>query len=188
MTIEQVKADIQKIYDDIGKRDIKYRRNFNRYANNGFRREDIHNLHGQPLGYYNTSENEDGGILPVLNIGKSCINTLISKLSQVKVRPFFNPVNGSFQTRKVCRSAQVFFDDFFDSQEVYKKGVKALKDACIFDYGVLYCDDEDQKVKKISPWQFFFDQSEWNYGELTRCYISEKQYPLSFLKDKINNG
>ena len=37
------------------------------------------------------------------NVIKSVIDTLVSKIAAQKVRPFFNPVNGTYKTRKVVK-------------------------------------------------------------------------------------
>jgi len=168
----------------LSRREQKYRRNYNRYYNNGNRSEDIWNLYGNVLAYYNQygANTED---LPYLNVLRSCVDTMLSKLSQTKVRPFFNPVNGTYKTTKVCRNAQVFFDEFYDKQDIYKKLIASMGDALIFDMGVEWIDDETSTVRRIPPWEFHFDAGEMSIGELTRCAIVKKQYPLIALRDKI---
>ena len=37
----------------------------------------------------------------------------------------------------------------------------------------------------LNPWEYQFDPKEWLRGQLTRCAVVEKMYPLIYLKDKI---
>ena len=181
---DYITKDLSQMESYLSRREMKYRRNYNRYYNNGNRAEDIWNIYGNVLSYYNTQE--QGGInLPYLNILRSCVDTMLSKLSQTKVRPFFNPVNGTYKTTKVCRNAQVFFDQYYDAQDIYKKLIASMGDALVFDMGVLHMDDLTSTVTRIPPWEFVFDAGEMSIGKLTRCAIVKKQYPLIALRDKL---
>lgn len=183
-----IQQDIQTIKVQHEKKMAKYRRNFNIYANNGRRTEDVREQYGNVLSFYDRSMGEDVGTSPSLNICKSAVDTMVSKISDVKVRPYFNPLLGTFKTRKVCRNAQVYFDEFFDSQDVYGQAVERLRYAAIFDVGCVWVDDEERKVKPLAPWEWFFDVAEYYFGKLTRCFIQQKQYPLIYLADKLKKG
>jgi len=186
-TLEYIQKDMGNMEGFLARRDVKYRRNYNRYYNNYNRMEDIHNVYGNVLAYY-TQQDEETGNIPYMNILRSAVDTTASKLSQTKVRPFFNPVLGTYQTTKTCRNAQIYFDEFFDSQDVYKKAINSMTDALVFDMGSLWIDDETKSIIKISPWEFFFDAAEMNIGHLTRCEIRRRQYPLIALRDIIKDG
>ena len=185
MTLQEIIADIQMISSILEKRYTKYVRNFNRFVNNGNRTSDIYNFNEQPLSYWYASTGDDLGVIPVMNVLSSAIKTKVSKMSQTKVRPFFNPVNGTYKTRQVVRNAQIYFDDFFTRQQVYKKGMEAYRDAQIFDYGVLWANDELSTVEHIRPWEFYCDPAEYHYGKMTRCYIHFRNYPKHFLDEKM---
>lgn len=185
MTFDDIKRDIGWLQSNLSTRDTKYRRNFNRYCNNGRRSEDVWNPYGQPLSFYFAMTEEDTGIIPVINIIKSAVDTHISKLSQTKVRPYFNTVNGSFRARKVVRNAQMFFDEMYNSQDVYKKGIEAARDAEVFEVGHLWINDETKAVERIRPWEFFYDRAEFQNNKLTRCFLWFRNYPLHYLEDKI---
>jgi len=184
-SMQYILTDLKQMETFLSKRDVKYRRNYNRYYNNFNRAEDVQNIYSSNvLGFY-TETDEQIGVIPYYNIIRSAIDTTISKLSQTKVRPFFNPVLGTYKTVKTCRNAQVYFDEFFDSQDVYKKLVNALTDALIFDMGVLWADDETKSIKKISPWNFIFDPGEMTHNDITRCGLCFRQYPLISLRNII---
>ena len=185
MKYDKIQKDINLLINTLEARDTKYKRNFNRFVSNGPRQDDIWQTRIQPL-KYGWAYDRASGQMPTFNVIKSSVNTIISKLSQTRVRPFFNPVNGTYKTQRVCRNAQVFFDEWFDKEEVYKKAVEAVRDAMIFEYGAMWVDEEDMSIKLIKPWEYYFDPAELQHGKITRCFIRKKDYPLSYLSDIID--
>lgn len=185
MTLDQIRSDMSWLSSKLEKRLAKYRRNYNRYCNNGRRSEDIREQYGNPLSFQSVEAGEDTGITPNLNVIKSAIDTHISKLSQTKVRPFFNPIVGTFKARKVCRAAQVYFDEFYELEDVYRKGVQAARFADVFEYGALWVDDETRHLYVLPPWEWYVDPAEYNYGKISRCMILQKQFPLHALKEYL---
>lgn len=185
MTLEAVRKDLAFLAAEVNKNYSKWRRSFNRYCNNGRRVESLNNQYGQALAYYNFDEGEDTGTVPNLNVIRSVIDAHVSKISGLKVRPFLNPVNGTFKTLKTCRSGMQFFDALFEDQDIYRKGIQCSRHSDIFERGILWLDDELLKFFVLPPWQFRFDGAEYNYGKLTRCAVVQEMYPLIQLKDKL---
>ena len=188
MELDQVRTDLAFLGAETSKMMTKWRRSFNRYSNNGRRVEDLNNQYGQALAYYNTDLGEDEGTVPNINVIKMCIDTHVSKISETKVRPFFNPTGGTFKTLKTCRNAQLFFDQLFEEQDVYRKAIEVARRTDIFERAALWLDDESLEFRVLNPWEYQFDPKEWNRGKLTRCAVVEKMYPLIYLKDKIKAG
>lgn len=188
MTVTQVRTDLAFLTGQMTKSFSKWRRSINHYVNNGRRTDDLRNQYGPAAGYYNAEEGEDTGIVPSLNVIRACIDTHVSKISTTKVRPFFNPVNGTFKTLKTCRNAQAFFDQLFERLDVQRKAVEAARFADICERGALWVDWEGKTITRIAPWEYLFDGAEYNYGKLTRCAILQKFYPLVYIKDKIKTG
>jgi len=185
MTEADVRTDIAFLQNEVQKLMTKWRRSFNRYANNGRRIEDLRNQYGQALSYYNTDEGEDEGTTPNLNVIRVCIDTHVSKITETKVRPFFNPTGGTFKTLKTCRNAQLFFDTLFEEQDVPRKGIEVARKADIFERGVLWLDDEALIFVPLNPWEYLYDPAEWNAGKFSRCCIQRSMYPLVHLREKI---
>ena len=166
----------------------KYYRNYNYYNNTpagtlkGIRNPSI-------VGLYNIDESpeNDTTLTPSINVIKSCIDTLTSKIAQSKVRPFFNCINGTFKDINVCKNAQQYFDQYFDIEEVNKKVSMAFRDACIFDHGVIYVDSETKSITKALPWQVFVRPAELTYNNVTRAYYCQNDYPVSMLPEKYRN-
>ena len=118
-----------------------------------------------------------------INVIKSCIDTLTSKIASTKVRPFFNTVNGDFRDVVVTRHAQQYFDMSFDYKNISKEVVNCFRNATIFDTGVIYVNPKEKTIRNVLPWQVYFRPAEFIYGKLTRIYYERKQYPTSLLKD-----
>ena len=110
---EEVLARIQELKKQNSSRDTKYIRNAKKYY--ASRNVDINNVKDLQLtGYWNYNYQEiDTGARPSINVIKSCTDTLVSKISQSKVRPFFNVVNGDWRDLQSAKQAQQFFDLFF---------------------------------------------------------------------------
>jgi hypothetical protein len=142
------------------------------------------------VGYYSDAnrelgEEEDTSANPQINIIASCVDTLHSKIAQSKVRPFFTTINGTFKDIQCVKQAQQFFDVFYDEQNVNKKISDAFKDACIFDTGVIYINEEKRTIERALPFQVFVRPSEVNYNKITRIFYEQKDYPVSILPEKV---
>lgn len=187
MTTQKIRDDIARLHNFNSARESKYIRNLNRYNNNGTRREDIWSPYVFPQIYANPSIVGDGFQTNV-NVIRSAIDTITSKISQARVRPFFNPVNGDLESRIVSRQAQQFFDDYFDSAGVYKESILAFRDAGIFDTGVMWADELKPDVKRIPPWTYYIDPAEFIAGHISRAMIRRKNFPMSSLRMRFKEA
>ena len=186
-------TDFKKAVNELkslnAQRIVKYYRNRSLYESTP--RLNIENIKNpNVVGYYNNIDelNEDTTATPNLNVIKSCIDTLSSKIAQSKVRPFFNCVNGSFKDIQTVKSAQQFFDQYYDAEDVNKKVSEAFRDACIFENGYVFIDVDSKKIDKALPWQVYERPSELSYGKVTRSYYERKDYPITLLPAKVFNA
>jgi hypothetical protein len=185
ITEEQIRDRVSELKTLNESRLSKYYRNYNYYNNTPA--GTLKNIRNPSIvGLYNIEESieTDTTLTPSLNVIKSCIDTLTSKIAQSKVRPFFNCINGTFKDINVCKNAQQYFDQYFDIEEVNKKVSMAFRDACIFDHGVLYVDAETKSITKALPWQVFVRPAELTYNNITRAYYCQKDYPVSMLPER----
>ena len=181
--IREAVAELKSLNSD---RKEKYSRNYRYYTNTP--RISIDSIRNPALvGYRNISDQseEDTSETPAINVIKSCIDTLSSKMAQSKVRPFFNCINGSFKDIQICRESQQFFDQYFDAEDVTTKVASAFKDACIFEQGVIYVDDIKHRVTRALPWQVYVRPSERTYDNITRVYYEQAEYPVTLLPDEL---
>lgn len=189
MTRQNIQNNIAELKSFYGNRNYKYRRNYRYYnATKGCSLENLRNP--MIVGYYSDAnrelgEEEDTSANPQINVIASCVDTLHSKIAQSKVRPFFTTINGTFKDIQCVKQAQQFFDVFYDEQNVNKKISDAFKDACIFDTGVIYINEEERTIERALPFQVFVRPSEVNYNRITRIFYEQKDYPVSILPEKI---
>lgn len=189
MTKQNILNNIAELKSFSGNRNYKYRRNYRYYnATKGCSLENLRNP--MLVGYYNDAnrefgEEEDTTANPQLNVIASCIDTLHSKIAQSKVRPFFTTINGTFKDIQCVKQAQQFFDTFYDEQNVNKKISDAFKDACIFDTGVIYINEETRNIEKALPFQVYVRPAEVNYNKITRIFYEQKDFPISLLPEKV---
>ena len=117
----------------------KYRRNLRKYLATPGLNIDTLTTNSASVGWdYSINSFSDGNTLsPSINVIKSVIDTLVSKIATSKVRPFFNTLNGSYKEMQTALQAQQFFDIFYEEQNVHMTVSKAFEDACIFDTGAI---------------------------------------------------
>lgn len=187
----EILTNIQELKSLNETRISKYRRNIRKYNNTPGINIDNISTNGAIIGYNMSETNSfsDGTTMapPSINVIKSIVDTLTSKIAQSKVRPFFNTMNGSYKDMQVALQSQHFFDLFFESQDVHMKVSKAFEDACIFDTGVLYVDNENKEIRKCMPWQVYVRPAELCYEKLTRAYYEQKDYPVTLLPKEITS-
>jgi hypothetical protein len=91
-------------------------------------------------------------------------------------------VNGSFKTIQICKQLQVFLDFFFDEENIQKKIVEALRNACIFDSGFVYIDEDTGKTETLNPWNVYTRATEKD--GFKSAYIEFPYKSIDTLKDE----
>lgn len=168
------------------KRMFKYRRNYRRYINSRSANiEDIKNPSLVGIYTYENSIEDDLNYTPDINVIKSCIDTIVSKIAQSKVRPYFNCINGSFKDIQIVKQSQQFFDIMFDKMNVNNIVSNAWRDACIFDTGCIFIDEDLELITKAFPWQIYMLPEEVAYNRKTKLYVEQKDYPVSAIPEYI---
>lgn len=174
-------AIVKRINDLLGNNSVKYTKYQNNYMlYNQCPVADLKSRIPFPVGFYDDVYSEDSTV-PKLNIIKSAIDAVVSKIATAHCRPFVNTVNGSFKTIQICKQLQVFFDYFFDEKKITSKIVEVLRDACIFDSGYVYIDEDTGEVKTLNPWNVYTRQVEKN--DFRSVYIEFPNCSVDTLKD-----
>lgn len=186
MIEQQVRLDIKKLYGQVAGREGKDIRNLSRYMHNGVRRTDLWNPQVLPMAYAAPAMGTDG-VQTQINIIKSIVDTVASKISQANIRPFFDPDDGTFATTKACRKMQKFSDVWLDEQHAYPKSVMCFRDAEIFEMGIMHVDAESQSLKRVARWEYYLDPSEYYHGAVSRAMVIKKSYPLVALIGEATN-
>ena len=181
---------IERINDLIANGNVKYAKYQKNYAlYNQCPAADLKSKIPMAVGYIDDVYSEDS-VVPKLNVVKSAIDAVVSKISTAHCRPFVNTVKGSFKTIQICKQLQVFFDYYFDEKNVQSKITEALRDACIFDSGYLYLDEINGDIKVVEPWNVYTRQREKN--EFRSVYVEFPNASVDSLKDEdfefLNSG
>ena len=121
-----------------------------------------------------------------VNVIKSAIDTIVSKMANQKVRPYFTSVSGSYNVKQGVRKAQKFFDIWIDKEDVHNKITMAYRNACICNRGILFIDPTDFHIEILPPWQVAVLNTEKGYGTPKAMLIKQYRYPSSLLKKQSN--
>lgn len=116
-----------------------------------------------------------------VNVIKAAVDTLVSKISNQKCRPYFSSVNGTYKTRQVVKQAQQFFDFMFDIEDVNHKVSHAFRDACIMGNGYIFLNPFSYKLQVLAPWTVGIQHTEKAYGTPTDMLIKFNNYPTSLI-------
>lgn len=174
-------AVVKRINDLLSNNSVKYTKYQNNYMlYNQCPAADLKARVPFPVGFYDDVYSEDSTV-PKLNIIKSAIDAVVSKIATAHCRPFVNTVNGSFKTIQICKQLQVFFDYFFEEKKVSSKIVEALRDACIFDSGYIFIDEDTGDIKNLAPWNVYTRQVEKN--DFRSVYIEFPNASVDALKE-----
>ena len=184
--LARVREDITFLHAKLSAREGKYIRNMNRYMNNGVRRESLWEPYVWPQAYVTPAQGTEGTQTQI-NVIKSCVDTITSKISQANVRPFFDPDDGTFATTKACRQIQKFSDIWLDEQHAYPKSVMCFRDSAAYDIGVMHIDAEAQSLRRVAPWEYFIDPAEYYHGSVTRAMIFKKYFPAAALLEMADD-
>jgi hypothetical protein len=186
VTIDEARQRCKDLEAKLSGREGKYNRSLNRYMNNGARRESLWNPNVSPQAYVSAAQGAEGTQTQI-NVIKSAVDTIASKISQANVRPYFIPSDGDYDTDKACKKLQDYFDIWLDEQHAYPKSVMCFRDAAVYDVGVMHVDAESQSISRVPPWEYFIDPGEYNQGAVTEVAWKRSFYPLAALRERLTN-
>ena len=137
--------------------------------------------------YFNLQDS-DLAQSPKINVIKSVIDTVTSKISQQKVRPYFTPVNGLYSTRAIVKQAQQYFDIIFDKEKVHAKITQAFRNACIFGIGYILFNPFTKSIEVPGTWQVGISNTEKGYGCPTKALVEYRNMPVTQLVERYGIG
>lgn len=160
---------------------LKYQNSYSLYSQSPI--SDLRAQNPQTPGVIGDISDEDY-IIPKLNVIKSCVDAVTSKISTSHVRPYCNAIKGSFKTIQICKQLQIFFDYYFDEFNLYNMCTTALRNACIFDQCHIYIEPETMEPKLIMPWNLYTMQNE---QVKKTCYVEFYNNSVESVPDYIYN-
>lgn len=103
---------------------------------------------------------------PTLNVTQSCIDTLVSRLTQSKPRPVFLTENGNYKERNLSKSLNQFVVGELYRCKGYEKGEMILRDSCQFGDGFIKIFEKNKKValERTLATELFADKDDSWYG------------------------
>ncbi len=102
-----------------------------------------------------------------LNIVKSMIDTVVSKMAKNKPRPSFLTDGGDWTLQQKAKKLTKYCEGVFNSCEYYTKSLQAFKDGCIFGTGIIKFVKKDGNIccEKVFPEEIKTDDQESFYTD-----------------------
>lgn len=110
---------------------------------------------------------------PTMNVVQSGIDTLVSRLTQQKPRPYFLTDGGDYKQRKLAMELNQFTSGEFYQTRAYEKGETVLRDASILGDGALKIYETDDKkvgVERTLVTELYVDFNDAFNGEPRSLY------------------
>lgn len=110
---------------------------------------------------------------PTFNIVQSCVDTLVSRISQSRPAPVFLTDNGDYKERNLAKKLNNFILGEFYQTKTYDKAAQILRDALVTGTGCLKIfESQDNKValERVLCTELLIDPNEGIYGEPRQLY------------------
>lgn len=186
--LDRAAANIQKLSGFARMDQNRYQRNLNIYLNNAQNNAvSIYSSRSQMVyGYTGQARTSTGDEWASVNVVRSAVDAIVSKMSQLRVRPTPEPVDGTYKSIKASRIAQKYFDKSYDLNHIYTEGPLVLRSALIFRKAGMWIDGESGAIRRVEPWEICYDPAELKYGGpngLTHCGINLAEVPWRVVKN-----
>ena len=111
---------------------------------------------------------------PTMNVISSCVDTLVSRLSQARPRPMFLTDNANYKERSLAKELNSFIAGELYQTKAYQLGPLIMRDAAVLNTGVIKV-LEDTGTKKVSlervlSTELLTDPNDAYYGEPRQLY------------------
>jgi len=133
----------------------------------------LYNFAGSNLGKIMGSTQNLPVDRPTMNVVQSCIDTLVSRISQAKPRPLFLTDNGDYKQRKLAKQMNGFISGELYQTKAYDLGELMLRDGAVFGTGCLKIyetDDHKIALERKLLTEVFVDPNDAYYGKPTQMF------------------
>lgn len=110
---------------------------------------------------------------PTMNVVQSCVDTLVSRLTQSRPRPVFLTDNGDYKARNLAKQLNQFIMGEFYRSKAYDLGTQALRDAAVLGTGCIKIyEGQDNKVhlERVLFTELLVDPNDGLYGDPRQMY------------------
>lgn len=125
---------------------------------------------------------------PTMNVTQSCVDTLVSRLTQSRPRPVFLTENGNYKERNLAKSLNQFVAGELYRAKAYDLGEYALRDACTFGDGFIKVFEKNKRValERTLGTELFADKDDSWYGnprQLVQFKLSDRNVLAAMFPD-----
>lgn len=110
---------------------------------------------------------------PTFNVVQSCVDTLVSKITQSRPAPVFLTDNGDYKERNLAKKLNNFLLGEFYRTKTYDKAAVMFRDALVEGDGILKVfrtQDNKVGIDRVLLTELLVDQNEAMYGEPRQMY------------------
>ena len=110
---------------------------------------------------------------PTFNLVQSCIDTLVSRISQNRPQPVFLTDNSDYKQRNLSKKLNNFIQGEFYQTKAYELATIALRDSCVEGTGLVHVyETEDNRVglERVLLTELLIDPNEAMYGQPRQLY------------------
>lgn len=110
---------------------------------------------------------------PTMNVVQSCVDTLVSRITQSRPRPIFLTDNGDYKERNLAQKLNQFISGELYQTKAYELGELILRDAAVLGTGCLKVyEDEENRValERVLFTEILVDTNDSLYGDPRQMY------------------
>lgn len=110
---------------------------------------------------------------PTMNVVQSCVDTLVSRISQSRPRPIFLTDDGDYKERNLAKEMNSFVSGEFYQTKAYELGPLILRDAAALGTGIVKIFETQKKrvgLGRVLKTELFVDPSDAMYGDPRQLY------------------
>jgi hypothetical protein len=181
---EKLGERINTLYGYCSPHESKYVIYNAQYMWNGVRRDELWNPRSPVIRLDQPARNVEG-FQTQINVIKSIVDTITSKISQAATRPHFSTINGSYDSRQTAKTLQQNFDVWFDEQHAQPKATQCFKYSAVDDHGIMHVNAETKSLEIVKPWEYNIDPIEIDTGAVTHCQWFRKHVPLAKFRETL---
>lgn len=108
------------------------------------------------------------------NVVQSAIDTIVSKTTKNKPKPFFLTSGGDYRQQRRAKKLNKFIEGVFHETKAYEFGQDAMRDGCVWGDGFVHVFAKNGRVayERVLPQELWVDELEAFYGyprTMSRC-------------------
>lgn len=112
------------------------------------------------------------GDRPTMNVVQSCVDTLVSRITQARPRPVFLTDNGDYRSRNMAKKLNEFVAGEMYRTKVYQLAELVLRDAAVLGTGCIKVFEQDEHVamERVLMTEILVDPNDSLYGRPRQMY------------------